>query len=279
MDFKFLIVIFTILLGIKDEKKDLLSCVPPPKTNILQIDKELDYVKTKANYISNFESLMKPNITDSLIKMDNRAVADLEKRLLEILKPSKLSTQGKINLVTLLPYADFGLLDGLSFRRDSLTIVYTTKTLFYEFFKDQGITEIQDLSPNNLADIFTAAFITDAHCYNFSYFRLDEQSGYRGYGMIGAGTNGFGPIPADYLYALVSKDKYIYLASKKISKFKELPKCRALWDSFDLGNQSIASIDSTLEKYATCYQEQLKYDGQFKIFQKQIEEMANYLEK
>jgi hypothetical protein len=256
---KYLVIIFALLFG----SINISNC---------QLDNESAYIKVKSEYITHFNDLMRPMITDSLINIDKKALVDLEKRLLEIMKDSKFSTRGRINLLTLLPYVDFGLLDGLAFEVDSLKIVYTTKKIFYSDFRDSNISQLENLSPNNLAEIFSTTFITDASCYNFSSFRLNPHNGYSGYGMIGAGTNGFGPIPADYLYVILSKGNYIYLVSKRISKFKELPICKSLWDK-------IGNSDGAMDEYAACYQDQLKYDSQFKDFQRQIEKMANYLEK
>src|SRR4051794_18184113 len=66
-------------------------------------DKEADYLKTRDAYIEQFKPFQKAEV-DTLYKMEDRAMGDLEVRLREILKDSKYSTQGKISLITLQGY-------------------------------------------------------------------------------------------------------------------------------------------------------------------------------
>lgn len=259
-----------------------------------QYDKELEYIKIRDNYIENLNKLRLPVLTDSVIKLDNDAVADLEKRLFEILKDSQYSSQGKINLRTLLPFADFGLLDGLAFEKDSIRIVYTSKKIFIDFFKEEKISQFDNLTPKNLGDIFSAAYITDARGYNLTSFKIISKNDIQEYGMIGSGTNGFGPILPQYLFVFASKGNFIYMAAKELKQpFKELAICKSQWDSIYQTTQKLINEDRSstsnftkeielmeqaMDIYCDCYQKELKSDSQFRALQKQIEIIAKYLE-
>jgi len=285
-----------------------LSCISNPQKNQsfvcivsdtirsgknFQKDKELEYIKVRDNYIEQFDKLINPMITDSLVRMDKEAVSNLENRLFDILKDSKYSAKGKINLRTLLPYADFGLLDGLYFEIDSLKIVYTSKKIFLDHFKDKNISRFENLTPKNLGDIFSAAYITDARGYNLSSFKLNSDKDITSYGMFASGTNGFGPIFPQFLFVVVFKGNFIYMAEKDITQFGEIEKCKILGDSifpnterlirdnYQLNLKNNSDLDlmqKAMDIYCECYQKELKFDKHFTKFQNQIEKIANFVE-
>ena len=283
----FLLIISCNLGGNKLVSNDTIST----KKNV-QIDKEQEYLRIRDSYVEQFSKQINSATGDSLNKLDEAALKDLENRLIDILKDSRFSSQGKINMVTLQPYADFGLLDGLSFLQDSVKIFYTTKKIFLHYFlKDQNF-QIGTVTPGILEEIFTAAYITDAWEYNLSSFKLDSNKDIQAYGMIGAGANGSGAILADNLYVFVSIGNYIYMAEKGISNFKAIEKCVTRWDSLsnDLEKQRKESdyintrnnegkdiVVVAMDKYCECYQKELIKDSQFRILKKQIENIAKYL--
>src|SRR5258708_824921 len=120
-------------------------------------DKEAEYLKTRDAYIEQFKPLQKAGL-DTLDRMDDRALLDLERRLQEILKDSKYSTQGKNNLITLQGYLGFGMADGLSFEKDSMKIFYTSKNLFFNYYK--GVNKLEMLTPDDLPNIFHWTVLT-----------------------------------------------------------------------------------------------------------------------
>src|SRR5258708_18737043 len=145
----------------------LSSCNPKSKKSDLDesvitsdslTDKEAEYVKTRNSYIKQIEQLPKSKVADSLFKMNTNGLSDLEVKLREILKDSKYSTQGKINLETLVSELGFGMLDGLWFEKDSMRIFYTSKNLFLKYFK---ANQVEVLMPENLDATFQSAFFPD----------------------------------------------------------------------------------------------------------------------
>ncbi len=86
------------------------------------------------------------------------------------------------------------------------------------------------------------------------------------YVMMGQAGNMSGPSPPDHLFALVSAEKYIYIVKKQLKEsIKELPQCKAAWDSIGFGKFDIA-----FEHYRKCYQKELSSDLQFEAIQKTI---------
>jgi hypothetical protein len=294
----FKIAVLLLLSCISNPRKNqsLICTVPDAiiSSNIPQVDKELEYIKVRNNYIEKFNKLINPVITDSLARMDKEAVSNLENRLFDILKDSKYSAKGKINLMTLLPYADFGLLDGLSFEIDSLRIVYTSKKIFLDCFKDENISRFENLTPKNLGHIFSAAFMCDARGYNLSSYKLNSDKDITAYGMVASGTNGFGPIFPRFLFVVVFQGNFIYMAIKDIAQFGDIEKCKILGDSIfpatdkliseihhsSLKNNSdIDLMEKAMDIYCDCFQKELKFDNHFKVIQKQIEKIAKIVEQ
>ncbi|HCW07592.1 MAG TPA: hypothetical protein DGG95_09550 [Cytophagales bacterium] len=239
-------------------------------------DKEADYLKTRDAYIEQFKPLQKAGL-DTLNKMEDRAMHDLEVRLREILKDSKYSAQGNISLVTLLGYLGFGMLDGLSFEKDSMRIDYTSKNLFVNYF---GINPSGKLSPNELETIFNKGILWDAFTTNFFQTKIISQKDVNAYGMIGQVGNMSGPSPPQTLFALVATDKYVYIIKKEVKpKVKELLQCKEVWDSFGTEVQrSVEKYDTAFEHYRRCYQKEFKNDPQFESIKKQLEVMVKYIE-
>lgn len=235
-------------------------------------DKEAEYLKTRDAYIKQFEPLQKAGL-DTLDRMDDSALQDLEKKIREILKDSKYSTQGEINLVTLQGYMGFGQLDGLSLEKDSMKIFYTTKNLFLEYFKKQ-INPLDSLSSNDLEEIFRLALLPGAALWGFYMTKIPSTKNTNAYIVIGQVGNMNGPGPPRNFFALMSTDKYVYMITPQFDiTVKELPHCKAVWDSIGM-----EKFDTAFEYYRKCYQEELSSDPQFEKIQKQLERMVKYLE-
>jgi len=184
-------------------------------------EQEVQYLKTRDAYIEQFKPLQKAGL-DTLDRMDDRARLHLEEMLHEILKDSKYSTQGKNNLVTLQGYLGFGMADGLYFEKDSMTIFYTSKNLFLDYYKGR-INRLNILDSNDLPLIFQWTVLKYAFTTNFFSMKIDSQKNDEEYVMIGQTGNASGPSPPDHLFALVVARKYVYIITKNINQtIKEL---------------------------------------------------------
>jgi hypothetical protein len=234
--------------------------------------KEAEYLITRDSYIKQFEPLQKTGL-DTIDRMDDRALLDLERSLQEILKDSKYSTQGKINLRTLRGYLGFGMADGLYFEKDSMRIFYTSKNLFKEYYK--GVDQLEKLTPDDLPNIFQWTVLTDVFVTNFFSKKIVYTKNIIAYVMIGQTGNMSGPGPPDHLFALISADKYVYVITKTPKEpIKELPQCKAIGDS--IGK---IEFDTLFEHYRKCYLKNLPSDPQFERIKKQLESMVKYLER
>lgn len=264
-----------------------------------QNDKVLAYLKRRDDYIKRFKKLQYTDSDDSLYKSDSLALIDLQKRLRKILKNSQYSSKGEINLQTLIVEMGFGMLDGLTFKKDSMFICYTTKQLLFDYFKNIKVGPLNDLDPKNLEAIFNGAYGDDVGITNFSYIKIPSEKDIQAYGMVAVVGQDIGPFLPNYLYVLVSKGNYIYMAEKPLKQsIKQLPKCISIWDSIGSGSQKsdenyrksdlqdtvAASRSDHLEnvawtKYCDCFQKEFKKDSQFKEIRSQLIKMSNFLEQ
>jgi hypothetical protein len=238
---------------------------------------EAEYLKTRDTYIEQFKQFEKSPYNDSVSNANSQALLNLEARLREILKGSRYSGQGKINLEVLIPSLGFGMLDGLWFEKDSMRIFYTSKNLFLKYFNS---TKIENLIPENLEVTFQTAFASDAFIMDCSHIKISSAKSTAAYGMVGLGGQDIGPYPPQILFAFVSTDKFVYLSQKFLKEpIKQLPQCKSVWDSFGARPQmSIAEQDTAFVHFCKCYQKELSSDPQFESIQKQLESMVMYLE-
>ena len=240
-------------------------------------DKEVEYLKIRDVYIEQFKPFERSPYSDSLSKVHSEALLDLEIRLQEILKDSRYTGQGKINLEVLIPSMGFGMMDGLWFEKDSMRIIYTSKNLFLDYFKARSI---ESLMPEGLEGVFQCAYASNSYILDFSHIKISSSKSNAAYGMVGLGGQDTGPYPPQFLFTFVSNDKYIYLIQRLLKKpVKELPQCKSVWDSF--GKESLMSMaerDTAFLHFCKCYQIELSSDPQFKGIQKQLESMVKYVE-
>jgi|GEM_PF-2055732 len=295
---KFITISLIPFLSCNSLKKNQSNSSVVSDTNNLT-SQELEYIKTRNNYIEHFKSLYKPGTTfnDSISKRDVSALLDLQKRLRDILKNSHFSTKGRINLETLFDGLGFGMLDGLTFQKDSSTrIFYTSKNLLSAYYNQKGKWS-NELTSEDLELISYSAFISDAFLENFSSIRINSSENIRVLGMVGIAGQQTGPFLADRFYVFVAKGNYVYMAEKyfKEGLVKEIPECKLLWDSLDLeGKKKLEALksqgevpfqkqleieDDVFDKYCACYQKELKNEKQFESIKKEMELIAAYLEK
>ncbi len=253
-------------------------------------DKEAEYLKTRDAYIEQFKLFERSPYSDSLSKVHSEALLDLEIRLQEILKDSRYTGHGKINLETLIPSMGFGMMDGLWFEKDSLRMFYISKNLFLNYFN----VNMNNLTNDDLAVIFQSAFFDNAGVFNFAHTRINENA----IGAVALVTQMTSPFPPYTMFAIVSKGDFIYLIERQFKKpIVELPKCKSISDSiiaeaekqgdrYRASNlQDTAALNKrhkldelAFSKHCECYQKELANDPQFEAIQKQLESMVKYLE-
>jgi len=281
--FYFLILILLVSCNFKsntNRKKDSQS------SEVVTKDEKVDeYLKTRDADIDTLQKLQKlqkprgmqwPPINDTLSELENKALLDLEGKLKTILKNSNFSNRGEINLETLFRFENFGRLDGLVFKEDSLKVFYTSKKLFLAYFQEKKMDHLNDLTPKDLEEIFQSTYLSDAALKNFSWFKQSSNNSIVVYGMVGLPYQIVGPWLPDRIYSLVIKDDYIYMGEKRLGKkIYEIPKCRQIWDSLAAGD---LLSEYAWNKYSECYQEEIKHDPQFESLQKQFNWIINYLE-
>jgi len=297
----FVLVFFSSCIsGGKENKSDKILVSDTISLVKKQLNEnEVEYLNIRDSNINRLEKLRKSEKSDTLNKIDNNVRLDLEKRLHEILKDSRFSGNGKINLETLQGYIGFGMLDGLSFEMDSLKIFYTSKNLFLEYFKKTRILQIENLTPGNLEDICTSAFISDARAYVYTCFKIDSPKNIQKYGMIVGISQGFRNVLPEYIYAFISDDNYVYMIEKQLkAPIKEIPSCKSIYDSINKEadkyyeiyqssnlkdtaaiNKHFKVVEKAAEEYCNCYREKLKAESQFEEIKKQLEKIVNFLEQ
>jgi len=256
---------------------------------------EVEYLKTRDAYIEKLKPYEKSWGGDSVGNANSQALLNLEARLREILKDSRYSGQGKINLETLIPSLGFGMLDGLWFEKDSMRIFYTSKNLFLKY---SNSTKIENIIPENLDATFQTAFASDAFIMDCSHLKIYSAKSTRTYGMVGLDGQMTGPYPPQLLLTFVSTDKYVYLIQKFLKEpVKQLPQCKSVYENINIEAQKFgeryrasnlqdtAAINKQFKleevafnKYCECYQKELSSDPQFEAIQKQLEGMVKYLE-
>jgi len=180
---------------------------------------ESDYLKKRDEYIKRLQRIqkLKSTVDDSLSNAERQAMSELEGKLKTILKTSRFSDKGKINLETLLGFQGFGLLDGLNFNKDSLHISYTSKNLFFEYFHPEG-NQFDRLSPEAFENIFQSAYQFDARVTNFSFVKIHSTDSFGAYGMIAGHSQITGRFTPQFIYVLVSMGDYVYMAQKELTR-------------------------------------------------------------
>jgi hypothetical protein len=263
MKYKYLIII----------SLTLFSC--NSSTKKAEPDQEFEYLNARNNYKAQLE--VRQNDTVS----DKKAIRALEERLRVILKNSKYSGRGKSNLQTFLGGYGTDNLDGMAFEQDFMRVVCSTENLCFDHFKTEKISQFEKMSATDFATLFTRAFEEEAFVTSVSFVKLPSEDGVQVYGMLGLVTQGLSNAyaPGD-TYVLVSKGGYVYVVARKIS-IDEIPKCKEGWyvDWQGPGElrehvraDSIAGIN-----YCKCYEEELKRNGQYKVFQKQVDGIVKFI--
>ncbi len=261
---------------------------------------ELEYLKVRNSYIRYFKSVVINEDNNKVFKQESDSLIDLEKRLRIILKDchiNKISKDGKINLESLIEEVGFGMLDGFTVTKDSMRIFCTSKHLFFDYFKKDKIYSVENVTVENIAEIFNSAYESDAHITNFSSYKIPAKIHIEAYGMVGGVGQDIGLFLPEYVYVFIADNNFIYMAEKQLKQpVKQIPKCKSIWEGIFSESQKADSVyrisnlndtaslnksiyleDLAFDKYCSCFQSELKNEKQFEEIQKQIEQMVQYI--
>lgn len=301
--FFFSSITLTLLVSCATKSKTENSNDSIDSTHHKLTNDEREYLTKRDVYIEQLQRIQKlkspTDSFDSLYKAERKAIIELEGKSKAILKTSRFANKGEINLETLLGYLGFGMLDGLSFKKDSSTrIFYTTKNLFLSYVKvNEKGNPFDGLSPDVFANIFNNTFQSDVHVENYSFVKLQSPDNVLAYGMVAGLSQMIGPFPPQHIYVFVSFDKFVYMAEIGLKEpIKEIPKCKSVWDSIhtvaeknleayrasDLNdttsfNKGIEVDEVAYRKYCDCFNRELKNGGLIVPIQNQMELIATYL--
>ncbi len=271
-------------------------------------DKELEYSKTRDRYIEYFKISRDNYDQDILDKQDSDSLLVLEEILREILKDASIagiSKNGKINLETLQPDMGFGGLDGLVLNKNnvvknSVEIVVTTKTLFFDYFKGYQINSLDSLTIEQLDIIFTSALGRgEVHTTTYSILEKSFTKHGQTYGCIGTIGQESGELAPDHILVLASNESYIYIFLEYLNNsIIELLECKSISDSLNfladeyskLYEESIPKDKSLIQKsadfqhaaweqYGNCYQKNLIDKVVFEKIRNQVINVMQYAEK
>jgi hypothetical protein len=277
------------------------------------VGKELEYAKARDRFANYFKTSEDNHYDQAILdKQDSDSLLVLEKMLREILKGASIdsiSKNGKINLETLLPELGFGNLDGLVLNknnvvRNSSQIFVTTKTLFFDYFKNQQIISLDSLTTGQLDNIFTSVFGGgEAHATTFQILKKSFTKYGQDYGCIGSfgqeSEEEAAKAAPDCILVLVPNKSYIYISLEYLdTSIKELRECKSISDSlyalshkysqqYDISNpkdkslidKSVYLLESSYKQYCECYQKNLKDKVVFEKIKNQVINVMQYAEK
>ncbi len=278
----FLSLLFFSSCDLKEKKEGLKAplSINQNVDSIKRIDqknrhkKELNYIKRRN---SNLKFFKNKEIDDKLYNQMYDSILVLEKQLKKILTNTRLkeiNTSGKINLQTFSPNEmGYEMLDGLNIRKENTTILCTTNSIFFDFFKKQKKYELDNLSESDLENIFYCAFVSGYSITNFSSFKIEGKENIKAYGMIALGAQDTGPFTPNTLYVFASVNDNIYIMDKSIKKeIKQTEACINIWNSTYVSGDD-QSEEKAWKKYCDCYRKNFKKDEQFVALKEDINDM------
>ncbi|HTA27783.1 MAG TPA: hypothetical protein VK809_08340 [Bacteroidia bacterium] len=303
-EFKYTIL-FSLLINVCFAQNSLKNKQGSPNDTLSykkghQTANEREYLEIRDRYIKYFQSDAINEIDDKIAKQENDSLIELEKRLHGILNGCRLNSiakEGKINLETLFREMGFGMLDGLVATKDSMRIFCTSRNLFFDYFKKEKIPPLDNLTTENLEDLFNSAYSIDAHITNFSSSKISANNNFQAYSMVGGFGQDVGPFLPDYIFVFLADNHFIYMAEKPLKEpVEQIPECKAIWDSINLESQkAIEKYDASqlkdtasfnqyeyldelaFDEYCGCFQRELKKEIQFEAIQKELETMVKYI--
>ena len=242
-------------------------------------DKELEYIKTRDRQVEYFQKHSDPKVGfEKLEKQHKDSLLELERIMREIMKDSRVS-DGQNNLLVLYNDMGFDILDGLYGIHDSMGLFGITKNLFFYYFMDNKINQLDQLTLTDFDKILNSAFASDAHITPLTTIRLPSENNVQAYGIVTYEAQDIGPFSPDEIYVFVANDKYVYIASRKLDvKLDEVKACRHIWDSLIAKPGADDNMeDYAQDKYCECCQQGYQNEPQFDNIKKEMETMVQHI--
>jgi hypothetical protein len=217
---------------------------------------EGDYIAARDAAIAKIKKIEAKNPDADVSKIDQKALADLEKRLQAIIgdlvvKP--YPAKGKIGFESLSDNeVGSGGLDGLRFMKgeegpqvyvttDGLTTRWLAKEDWWKEKRKAPPATDEALTDD---DFITAAVGEDAAFSKTAALPISKPEGATfASALVGGWAQDIGPNPNQEIIVAIRKDGKIYIAEEKARKFKPVPACDAAW------KDSEKKADALFKKY------------------------------
>lgn len=217
---------------------------------------EEDYVASRDAAIAKIRKIQEKKPDADIARIDEKALADLEKRLQAIigdLSVKPYPARGKIALDTLSENeVGGGGLDALRFMKgdEGPQVYVTTDGLATRWLaKDEWWKEKRKTPPavdEALADddFITAAIGEDAAFSRTASLPIAKPEGATfAHALLGGWAQDIGPNPEQEIVVAIRRDGKIYIAEEKARKFKPVAACDAVW------KESEKKADALFKKY------------------------------
>jgi hypothetical protein len=247
--------------------------------------------------------------TDAASKEMERARTELAKRLRSLIGPLNVngfSGEGEYSVGSLFKGdVEFGMLDGLVFKRGKETqLVVTTTTVAQSWIKStDGLLEEGQAAPKDLAsalvldDFYTRATSSDAAASNMGELPVTKPAGADfAYAMLAIRRQDTGAGPAEQMLIGAIVPPRLYVLSTPIAKIAMMPPCaRLLMDteakadkmvadneksktpSETIGDEAEKLRDQGDEAMRKCFAERVKSNPEFARLTKQAQDLIDAL--
>jgi hypothetical protein len=256
---------------------------------------EQDYIASRDRYIATFKRLDKPGKTDDrLFAREQRAMADLEKQLRQIIGPlafDGVAAEGKINLGALTPgNMGFEVLDGLVFSSNDRRILVSTDGLLNSWLRAHRSELPRAASgPQGLAaivkseDFYNLALDTDAHIFGYGEVPIagPANAAVASAMLVGRSQDAAPRTPGEVLVTVVQGQR-VFVMSRAVET-GPIPACDAVADAYDKKIEALApdaaerARDEKDAAYGRCFAERAKEQDFFAGLVKQAQALVALL--
>jgi hypothetical protein len=269
---------------------------------------EEDYIATRDAAVAKIKKMEAKNPDADTRKIDEKALADLEKRLRAMIGDITVApypAKGKIALESLSEDdVGSGALDGLRFAKgdEGPQLVVTTDGLLAQWLKrpQEWWTKKGKTPPSIDAalandEFYTFAVGQDAALTKTADLPIAKPEGTTfAIALLGGWAQDIGPNPQQEIIVALRKDGKVYIAEEKAKAYKRIPACDAVWkeagqkaDALFKKYQQGGTKDEKIfnaytaaqEKgdvdYRACYRERAPKEAFFPALVKEAQEIAD----
>jgi len=226
---------------------------------------EAAYLAARDKYIAEIKAFEDSKASESAIQAaENKAVADLEKRLRDIVGPVAVKgfpPADTLNLALREHDEEFGDLDGLTSNSEGQDVVVTTRPLLMAWLEQMVKDEVKD---RRLPTDVDAAVRQDG----FYTFSLGADAAFAKYadlpvmkppgadlavGALGVFQQADGPWTPDWIVATVIKGNRVFVASVRHKPpVGKIPACGAIWAKAKR-EQAAEALEQDDKDYRACF--------------------------